>query len=175
MKTFVVFVTTIDGKITKWGDPIVRAWSSREDQSYFTELMKNSELVVMGSNTYTADPIKPRENRLIVVMTSKPGRYKNQEVAGQLEFTNESPARLIEHYSNTGFKEMLVAGGPHIATSFLKEDLIDEVWLTIEPLIFGTGGNFVIQKNLDLRLKLFSVEKMNEAGTLLLKYGVVKR
>ncbi len=34
---------------------------------------------------------------------------------------------------------MLVVGGPHVATSFLKAQLIDELWLTIEPKIFGMG------------------------------------
>jgi|GEM_PF-3176891 len=34
-------------------------------------------------------------------------------------------------------------GGAHIATSFLKENLVDELWLIRSPKIFGEGGNFV--------------------------------
>ena len=49
---------------------------------------------------------------------------------------------------------MLVVGGPHVATSFLKEQLIDELWLTFEPKIFGTGGNFVTDVKLDINLHL---------------------
>ena len=60
-------------------------------------------------------------------------------------------------------------------TSFLKEQLIDEVWLTIEPKIFGTGGNFVIEEELDIDLKLLSCEKVNEQGTLITKYAVIKK
>jgi dihydrofolate reductase len=65
-------------------------------------------------------------------------------------------------------------GGAHIATSFLKEKLIDEVWLTIEPKIFGAGSNFVINESLDIDLKLLSFEKINEQGTLITKYSVIK-
>ncbi|HEX2395113.1 MAG TPA: dihydrofolate reductase family protein, partial [Bacteroidales bacterium] len=76
-------------------------------------------------------------------------------------------------YKNKGYSEMLVAGGPRVATSFLKENLIDEIWLTIEPHVFGTGGSFVTEEKLDIRLELISTERMNDNGTLLLKYNVV--
>jgi dihydrofolate reductase len=56
----------------------------------------------------------------------------------------------------------------------LKEQLIDELWLTIEPRIFGTGGSFVIEENLDIKLKLISYEKVNDEGTLITKYGVIR-
>ena len=69
---------------------------------------------------------------------------------------------------------MLVTGGQHIATSFLKEGLIDELWLTIEPKIFGMGENFVTQEKLDIDLNLISCEKVNERGTLITKYVVIK-
>ena len=65
-------------------------------------------------------------------------------------------------------------GGAHISTSFLKAKLIDELWLTIEPKIFGTGGSLVINENLDIELRLLSVEKVNERGTLITKYKVIK-
>ena len=70
---------------------------------------------------------------------------------------------------------MLVVGGPHIATSFLKEQLIDELWLTFEPKIFGRGGNFVTEINLDINLHLIHCEKVNEQGTLITKYAVLKK
>ena len=70
---------------------------------------------------------------------------------------------------------MVVVGGPHVATSFLKEQLIDEVWLTIEPKIFGTGSNFATEVNLDIDLRLIHCEKVNEQGTLITKYGVLKK
>jgi dihydrofolate reductase len=174
MKTFLVFVASLDGKITRWGDTFVRAWSSKEDQAYFSGLIKSASLVVMGSNTYNADPIKPRSDRLMVVLTSKPGDYMSLEVPGQLIFTNKSPVQLVEQYKIEGYKEMLVAGGPGIATSFFEKNLIDEVWLTIEPLIFGSGGTFTTDMKLNIKLTLLSCEKLNDAGTLLTKYAVIK-
>jgi dihydrofolate reductase len=174
MKTILVFVTTLDGKITKWGYPIVRSWTSREDQDYFSNLMKNSRLIVTGSNTFNMDPIRPSDNHLLLVMTSHPENYKIYEKPGRLEFTNLSPKELYQHYQADGYDQMVVVGGPHVATSFLKDQLIDELWLTLEPKIFGSGGNLVIEHNLDIRLSLLSCEKVNDAGTLITKYAIIK-
>jgi dihydrofolate reductase len=70
---------------------------------------------------------------------------------------------------------MLVVGGAHIGTSFLKEQLIDELWLTIEPRIFGAGSNFAIEEKLDINLQLIKCEKVNTRGTLITKYAVLKK
>ncbi len=174
MKKILIFVTTLDGKITHWGDPHVSKWSSLEDQHYFKEIWDASSLTVMGSSTFDAEPIKPNPTQHLIIMTRNPVKYKDYEVVGQLEFSNQSPAQLVNHYEKEGLKQMLIVGGPHLATSFFKAQLIDELWLTIEPKIFGTGGNFVINENLDVDLQLLSFEKVNARGTLIAKYSVIK-
>jgi dihydrofolate reductase len=129
----------------------------------------------MGSNTFNADPIKPASNHLLVIMTREPSKYINYETLGQLEFRNDSPIELTLQFANQGYEYMFLVGGAHIATSFLKEQLVDELWLTIEPKIFGVGGNFVIEEKLDINLQLLSCESVNKQGTLLTKYSVIKK
>jgi len=174
MKAILVFVTTLDGKITKWGNPDVKSWSSAGDQNYFKKLWKESFLILMGSRTYEAEPVKPSSGHLFVIMTHDPSKYKDIVTEGKLEFTSESPQGIYERFEREGHELMLVVGGPHVAASFLEAKLIDELWLTIEPKIFGTGGNFVSEVNLDIELKLLSSEKVNEQGTLINKYAVLK-
>ena len=70
---------------------------------------------------------------------------------------------------------MIVAGGPRVSTSFFEKQLIDELWLTIELKIFGIGGNLVIKQKLDINLRLIGYEKVNEQGTLITKYAVIKK
>ena len=175
MNTILIFVSTLDGKVTKWGDPHVRLWSSHQDQDYYKQIWNESKLIVMGSNTFNAEPLNPSSNHQLIIMTRNPDKYKNLEISGQIEFTNESPVELIARFISKGHKQILVVGGAHIATSFLKEQLIDEVWLTIEPKIFGTGGNFATEVNLDINLHLIHCEKVNEQGTLITKYAVLKK
>ncbi|HZY26453.1 MAG TPA: dihydrofolate reductase family protein, partial [Bacteroidales bacterium] len=82
--------------------------------------------------------------------------------------------KLINRLEKEGQEKLLVVGGPQIATLFLKEQLIDELWLTLEPKIFGTGGNFVMEEKFDISLILLNSEKVNEKGTLINKYRVIK-
>lgn len=173
MKITLVFVTTLDGKVTKWGDPHVFQWSSKEDQAYFKKTWNVAKLIIMGSGTFDFDPVKPSPDRLLVIMTSDPSKYQKYEVQGQLHFTNESPKQLFDRFKSEGHEQMLLVGGPHIATSFLKENLVDELWLTLEPKIFGSGGNFVVDSKLDVSLRLLTSEKVNEQGTLINKYAVI--
>ena len=174
MKVILIFVTNLDGKVTKWGDPHVFRWSSPEDQAYFKKTWKESPLVIMGSGTFDYDPVKPDPNKLLVIMTRTPEEYTKYVVPGQLEFSNETPTQLVERYKAAGYKQMLMVGGAHVATSFFKEQLIDEVWLTLEPKIFGKGGNFVVEQELDVELKRISLETVNERGTMIMKYEVIK-
>ncbi len=175
MKIILIFVSTLDGKVIKWGEPHVSSWSSHQDQDYYKNVLNESRLIVMGSNTFNADTFKPSENHQLIIMTRHRDKYKNLEVPGQLEFTSEPPVDLTARFRSKGHKQMLVVGGPHVATSFLKEQLIDELWLTIEPKIFGTGGNFATDVNLDISLRLLHFEKVNEKGTLITKYVVLKK
>ncbi len=175
MKTILIFVSSLDGKVTKWGEPNVRLWSSHQDQDYYKKVWDESRLIVMGSSTFNADTFNPSPDHQIIIMTGHPDRYKSFEVPGQMEFTNETPVDLSSRFVTRGHQQMLVVGGPHIATSFLKEQLIDELWLTIEPKIFGTGENFATDAKLDIDLRLIQSEKVNEQGTLITKYAVLKK
>jgi len=172
MKVILVFVSTLDGKVTKWGDPFVRSWSSEADQKYFTELLKSSELIIIGSNTFMADPLKPSDKHLVVVLSGHPSDYKKYEIPGRIEFSDNTPAQLADRFTKEGYSLMTLVGGPAVATSFLKDNLVDEIWLTIEPKIFGTGGSFVREIPLDIGLRLISCDRINEQGSLILKYSV---
>lgn len=174
MKTILVFVMTLDGKVTKWGDPHVFRWSSKEDQTYFKKIWKEKKLFIMGSGTYGFDPMKPNPDYQLVVMTSNPDKWKQYAVEGQIEFTSETPAEIHTRFSSAGCEEMVVVGGPHVAASFLQAGLIDELWLTIEPRLFGAGDLFIPNVKLDVELKLLSSETVNEQGTMITKYEIVK-
>jgi dihydrofolate reductase len=172
MKTILIFVSSLDGKITRWGNPFIRSWSSKSDQEHFDAIWKDTHVIIMGSGTYDPDPVKPLSHHLFIVLTRQPERYKSQEVPGRLEFTDVPPLLLIKRFIKED--KVLIVGGAKIAALFLKAQLIDELWLTIEPRIFGMGPNFVNDEKLDLELKLLSCEQANEQGTLILKYQVLK-
>ena len=52
-------------------------------------------LIIMGSNTYNAEPFKPSRNHFLVIMTRHPEKYKSLEVPGQSNLLMESPLDLL--------------------------------------------------------------------------------
>jgi dihydrofolate reductase len=180
MKIILIDVSSLDGKLTKWKGNDIYEWSSREDFMHFQKVKAANNLIVMGSGTFKRVKdieqagLKPEKERLRIILTSKPQRYSRFIVPGQMEFSNETPQELVGRLEKEGFKQMLLVSGGKVATSFFKEQLIDELWLTLEPKIFGSGEPLVREGCFDINLKLLSMEKLNTQGTLLLKYQIIK-
>ena len=68
---------------------------------------------------------------------------------------------------------MLLVGGGKTNALFLEASLVNEIYLTVEPKLFGMGKSLIAEGNFTKNLKLQSVKKLNEQGTLLLKYNIV--
>ncbi|MCQ2562659.1 MAG: dihydrofolate reductase family protein, partial [Alphaproteobacteria bacterium] len=66
-------------------------------------------------------------------------------------------------------------GGGQTNYLFLKENMVDDLFLTIEPKMFGAGKHLNICKKLDIQLQLVSCKVLNKTGTLLLHYTVKKQ
>lgn len=174
MHIILAIVTSVDGKSTR-GDQSPKDWASQEDQKYFSSLLKKYNLIVIGKNTYfiNKSTIKPSRDKLRIVLTRSPKNFVSDTIPGQLEFTDESPRELVLRLEKSAYKEMLLVSGPSLNTAFFKEKLVNELWLTIEPKIFGAGKGLVDQIPLDVNLKLKFIKKLNNQGTLLLKYDVL--
>lgn len=177
MKVILAMVQTVNGKITRGDDPDIYKWTSREDQEFFFSLRNKHKLIVMGSRTYEAAKhnIKLDNKRLRIVLTSTPKRYTKQEVEGSIEFSSLSPKPLIKNLNKRGFSTMLLVGGGEINKSFLKERLVDEVFLTVEPWIFGKGKCVISEGDFEQELKLIDMKQLNNKGTLLLHYKLVRK
>ncbi len=177
MKVVCVMVSSLNGKITNGTDPHIYTWTSKEDQDHFFSLIEHASCIIMGRNTYeqAKDIMKHKEGRLRVVLTSTPDQFQGETIPGQLEFTNESPSKLLTRLAEKGIQEALLVGGATTNTAFLQENCIDELWLTVEPIIFGTGTPLFTEDILEKRLMLQNIERLNNKGTLFLQYTFLKQ
>lgn len=175
MKLILVMVTSLDGRSTRGKETNNHTWTSPEDQKHFQQIIESSQLLIMGSGTY--EPAKNsmlhKEGRLRVVLTRDPSKYDNEKIDGKLEFTNENPTELIKRLESQGYTEGYLVGGAHANTEFFKQNLVTNVWQTLEPKLLGQGNGIVGDESVDISLNLESLEKLNDKGTLLLKYTVV--
>ena len=84
---------------------------------------------------------------------------------------------MAQDFQKLGYKKVLIEGGPTLIGSFLKEKLLDELFITIAPKIYGTSDKtltlvegILFKPNQIRKLKLISVKKnWNE---LFLRYKV---
>lgn len=168
MKVKLIIAVTADGKTAL--DPAHKTdWTSSEDKKYFIEETKKSGCIVMGRRTFETIG-KPLPGRLNIVMTTHPQNYAS--IPGRIEFTNQPPRELLNYLSGLNFESVSLCGGAEINTLFLKEKLIDEIHLTMEPKIFGKGLNLFTDSSTIIDLELLSVERLGQNGVLL-KYRVL--
>ena len=175
MKIVMVMVSSINGKITNQNDPNIDSWTSKEDSVHFYSLINNHNLIVMGRKTFEAakDKIKLEPDKLRIVLTKSPDLYKDQTIPGQLEFSCETTNKLVERLTKSGYKKILLVGGSEINRLFLKYKLVNEIYLTLEPILFGKGNQLLETVKLEQDLKLVDFKILNNKGTLLLHYQVV--
>lgn len=174
MKLILVMVTSLDGRSTKGGASDTHLWSSYEDQKHFKNIIDNASLLIMGRKTYepARDTMEHRNGRLRIVLTRNPEKYESEKIDGKLEFTNENPKDLIERLESMGYKEGYLVGGASTNTEFFKQNLVTELWQTLEPKILGKGNGIIGDRENDFSLELLEIKKLNDKGTLLLKYKV---
>lgn len=174
MKLILVMVTSLDGRSTRGSETNNHTWTSPEDQKHFVETIEKAKLIIMGSGTYepAKENMEHHERRLRIIVTRTPEKYDNEKIDGQLEFTNEAPSELIKRLENQGHTEGYLVGGAKTNTEFFKHNLVTELWQTLEPKILGFGNGIIGNEEVNVSLKLLSSEKLNDKGTLLLKYSV---
>ena len=169
MKCVLIAAITANGKIAHSVDELI-SWTSKEDKRFFTEETKRHGVMIMGKRTH--DTIgKPLPGRLNIVLTRSP--EERESIPGELEFTNQPPTDLLRDLEERGFKSVAIVGGASVYTQFLQQNLIDEILLTVEPKIFGSGIGLFSDFEWDRDVRLLSVTKLGDQSVLL-HYEVLK-
>nr|AIA12348.1 RibD C-terminal domain protein [uncultured bacterium] len=167
MKIILMAAVTIDGKIARDEHHFVD-WSSKEDKKLFYSTSRRAGVLIVGNNTYKTFPSR-LPGRLHIVLTTNVSDKVN--IPGEVEFTDRPPAEIVADLERRGYTEAVLTGGAQINALFLKANLVDEIWLTVEPYIFGVGLDLFRGVVFDHRPTLLEVRQLNEAGSVLLRYS----
>lgn len=160
IKAFIIVAMTADGFIAKDAHHAA-TWTSKEDKKFFVERTKQAGVMVMGQTTYETIG-KPMPGRLNIV-------YSNKQYAG-VETTTLDPKALLESLESRGYKEVAICGGATIYTIFMKAKLVDTMYITLEPILFGQGMG-IFNDSIDAELELRDMKKLSD-NVLLLEYGI---
>lgn len=156
------FIATNDDD-TPWSDAV---WNG------YYELVKKYGNIVVGKRTYEFMQESDEFKKLgfpetVVVSTSSP------QEQGKVNFV-DSPRKSVEVLEQKGFQEIIVGGGSATNASFLKDGLIDEIVLDIDPLLFGTGIPLFAPAEIPtVRLEVKEVSQLSK-NTLRVIYKVLK-
>jgi dihydrofolate reductase len=136
MKVILYMAMSIDGKIAGSDDDV--SWVEDEDVERMNTLMRETGVMLMGSNTYESlgDEL-PNDEALQIVLTRNEDLLNNN--INNVRFYDKSIKSVLTDLAKEGYETVLLAGGGELNTSFLKEDLIDEIRIIIKPLVLGSG------------------------------------
>ena len=166
MNVILIAAVTADGFIGR-SSGHAADWTSKEDKQLFVKVTKEAGTMVMGSKTFETIGRALPERRMIV-LTSRPHDY----AADDVEFTDESPTELVNRLEAEGTNDITVCGGAHVYHAFMEADLVDELYLTVEPVLFGIGVK-LFAGELESKLQLTETQKLNE-NVVLLQYKVLR-
>lgn len=127
----------------------------REDMGY-SAFMERIDALVMGRNTFekvcSFDCDWPYKQPVFVLSSTLgaiPEKYQNRA-----EVVNGSLREILEMIHHKGLKRLYIDGGKTIQ-GFLKEDLIEEMIITVFPIVLGGGSPLFseLHNNVDFKLK----------------------
>lgn len=172
MKVILYMAMTLNGKIA--GIDNDTSWTSKEDWAGFLGICKHVGNAIIGRKTY--EMVKKEGTQLgdilTVVLTHDPALLSQQ--SPHIIFTDKHPRDVIAMLGEKGFKKALIAGGGILNSAFLKEELIDELYIDIEPLILGHGIPLFADCDFTPRLKLLDVKYLDNHQTIQLHYQVIQ-
>ncbi|NOZ80130.1 MAG: dihydrofolate reductase [DPANN group archaeon] len=155
---------TLDGKIAREEQEFVD-WTSKEDADHYQASLKKHDVIIVGNNTYqTAIENLSRRNCIVLTRRVTSPERENE----RLVWFNAEHDDLDAYVREQGYVGPAIIGGSKVYAALFG--LIDHLYLTIEPLVFGSGIPLTDGRQIGTAMKLASLKQLNEQGTLLLHY-----
>jgi dihydrofolate reductase len=181
VKVSVFIGTSLDGFIARedgdidWLDDANKKVTSSEDFG-FNSFLESVDLIIMGRKTFerviSFDRWLYKETKMIVLTS------KDIQIPEKLEKTVttrniSSPQQLISEFSNKSVNHIYVDGGI-VIQDFLSARLVDEITVTIVPILIGKGKSFSGLLSKDLIMHHLKTT-VYDSGFVQIKYKINKK
>lgn len=169
-KVVVYIAMSLDGYITKPNDDLsFLSIVEKEGEDYgYTDFIKTIDTVIIGRKTYDwvmkNVPEFPHADKDAYVIT----RSERPSV-GKTNFYNGNLNELVLQLKNKTGKDIFIDGGAEIVNELLKEKLVDELIISIIPILVGNGTRLFKNEIPEQSLKLIHTKHF-EKGLVQLHY-----
>ena len=167
-KILVYIASSLDGYIARENGDI--DWLPEVTESGYDAFYKSVDTVIMGKTTY--DQVLtfgkyPYKDKKSFVFT----RSTNQDKDENVEFLSDVEKFVKDGFHNAGENIWLV-GGAQIIASFLKQGAVDEIIISVIPVLLGKG--IPLFKDIENETKLEFVKTERHSQLVDLYYKVLK-
>lgn len=171
-KLILYIACSLDGYIAKPGDDLsFLAKVAKENEDYgYASFLKQIDTVILGRKTYdwvmTQVPEFPHSDLETFVITSSP-----KASIGRTHFYTGKLETLIQELKQQKGLSIFCDGGAQLVNALLKEKLLDELIISIIPILLGDGIRLFNNGFPEQELELCS-SKSYDTGLVQLHYQI---
>lgn len=172
-KVILYIASSLDGYIAKPNDDLsFLSIVAKEGEDYgYADFVSSVDTVIIGRKTYdwvlTQVPEFPHADKTTYVIT----RNKRPS-AGDTHFYNGSLKELILKLKKETGKNIFADGGAEIVNELLKEKLIDELIISVIPVLVGSGTKLFNDGRPEQILQLLSTKQFDK-GLVQVCYKII--
>lgn len=165
MRKTVLFISmSIDGYIADKNGDVDWLEGQEEKESNldsYNDFIKNTDTIIMGWNTYHQIITKlSKDNWIYEQQTCYVVTHREKKSTNNIIFTDKKPSEIVKTLKKKQGKNIWICGGANTVNQLIKDNLIDEYYISVIPTILGEGIP-LFQKNRELKLKLIGTKTYN--------------
>lgn len=178
MKVILYMAVSIDGIAALDEKTGIERYGSSEDRDFFLSGAKACDAVIMGKNTAASFKVYGLPNFVLThdknfLQAQKPAGADGAKAQDGRGFErvclSGEPQEICAALEARGIKKAALLGGPSTNLLFLRAGLVDEIFLTVEPVTLGQGIRF-LSEPLESRWTLADTKVLNARGAIVLHY-----
>ncbi len=162
---------SLDGRIAG-EDGDFSPYSSPEDRAFLQKKIQEADVLILGRKTYEKHVEKVKKPLIIFTSQARSGLELTEKDGQMLHLFNDSSEELVNLCDALQYKKIACLGGAELYHWLLENKLATDLYLTLEPFVFGSGRNLLHGGYLSeyKKWKLKSQKNLNDQGSMLLHY-----
>jgi dihydrofolate reductase len=172
-KLIIYIAASLDGYIAKPNDDLsfLKVVQVEGEDYGYSEFINSIDTVIIGRKTFdwVCKEISgfphPDKNTYVITKTARPDKDKTKFYTGNLK-------DLVFQLKQKEGKNIFCDGGAEVITMLLKDNLIDEMIISIIPILLGGGTKLFKEGWSEKKLKLISTKSYN-SGLVQVYYKIL--